>query len=182
MDFSNFAQRQAIKKIGGFLRSPRSDESDLNILNDLLEAFRALLKQLAFGSYNNRVEHKRTDCDCLTRDDRTVNAYIADPLCGFAATAGLYRDMLTGIAYIQKKETLDAMNRNTPILFVAGGADPVGAYGKGVEQAANAFRACGMEDVTLKLYPMCRHEILNEINNGQIWQEIQEWIQEKAGI
>jgi alpha-beta hydrolase superfamily lysophospholipase len=69
-----------------------------------------------------------------------------------------------------------------PILFVAGSADPVGAYGKGVEQAANAFRASGMEDVTLKLYPMCRHEILNEINNGQIWQDIQDWIREKAGI
>ena len=140
------------------------------------------LKKLMFGSYNKRVEHLRTENDWLTRDDRVVDAYNKDPLCGFTATAGLYRDMLTGIAYIQKKETLDAMNRATPILFVAGSADPVGAYGKGVEQAASAFKAHGMEDVTLKLYPMCRHEILNEINNGQIWQEIQEWIQEKAGI
>lgn len=140
------------------------------------------LKKMMFGSYNKRVEHLRTENDWLTRDDRVVDAYNADPLCGFTATAGLYRDMLTGIAYVQKQETLNAMNRHLPILFVAGSADPVGAYGKGVEQAANAFRASGMEDVTLKLYPMCRHEILNEINNGQIWQDIQDWIREKAGI
>lgn len=140
------------------------------------------LKKMMFGSYNKRVEHQRTENDWLTRDDRVVNAYNKDPLCGFTATAGLYRDMLTGIAYIQKKETLDAMNRKTPILFVAGSADPVGAYGKGVKQAAKAFTECGMEDVALKLYPMCRHEILNEINNRQIWQEIQEWIREKAGF
>jgi alpha-beta hydrolase superfamily lysophospholipase len=140
------------------------------------------LKKMMFGSYNKRVEHLRTENDWLTRDDRVVDAYNADPLCGFTATAGLYRDMLTGIAYVQKQETLNAMNRHLPILFVAGSADPVGAYGKGVEQAANAFRASGMEDVQLKLYPMCRHEILNEINNGQIWQDIQDWIREKAGI
>jgi alpha-beta hydrolase superfamily lysophospholipase len=137
------------------------------------------LKKLMFGSYNQKVEHVRTENDWLTRDDRVVDAYNCDPLCGFTATAGLYRDMMTGIAYIQKPDTLAAMNRQTPVLFVAGSADPVGAYGQGVQQAAKAFRDCGMEDVSLKLYPMCRHEILNEINNIQVYEEIQEWIEEK---
>lgn len=137
------------------------------------------LKKLMFGSYNQNVEHVRTENDWLTRDDRVVDAYNSDPLCGFTATAGLYRDMMTGIAYIQKPDTLAAMNRQTPVLFVAGSADPVGAYGQGVQQAAKAFRDCGMEDVSLKLYPMCRHEILNEINNIQVYEEIQEWIEEK---
>ena len=45
-----------------------------------------------------------------------------------------------------------------------------------VELAAKAFKDAGMENVTLKLYPMCRHEILNEINNGQVYEEIQKWI------
>ena len=137
------------------------------------------LKKLMFGSYNQNVEHVRTENDWLTRDDRVVDAYNSDPLCGFTATAGLYRDMMTGIAYIQKPDTLAAMNRQTPVLFVAGSADPVGAYGQGVQQAAKAFRDCGMEEVSLKLYPMCRHEILNEINNIQVYEEIQEWIEEK---
>lgn len=137
------------------------------------------LKKLMFGSYNQKVEHVRTENDWLTRDDRVVDAYNNDPLCGFTATAGLYRDMMTGIAYIQKPDTLAAMNRQTSVLFVAGSADPVGAYGQGVQQAAKAFRDCGMEDVSLKLYPMCRHEILNEINNIQVYEEIQEWIEEK---
>lgn len=60
-----------------------------------------MLQKLMFGSYNNRVEHVRTENDWLTRDSRIVDAYNADPLCGFAATAGLYRDMLSGIRYIQ---------------------------------------------------------------------------------
>ncbi len=137
------------------------------------------LKKVMFGSYNQKVEHVRTENDWLTRDDRVVDAYNNDPLCGFTATAGLYRDMMTGIAYIQQPDSLAAMNRQTPVLFVAGSADPVGAYGQGVQQASKAFHDCGMEDVSLKLYPMCRHEILNEINNIQVYEEIQEWIEEK---
>ena len=137
------------------------------------------LKKLMFGSYNQKVEHVRTENDWLTRDDRIVDAYNADPMCGFTATAGLYRDMLMGIDYIQKPNALNKMNKKTPVLFVAGSADPVGAYGQGVELAAKAFQNVGMEDVELKLYPMCRHEILNEINHIQVYEEIQNWIEEK---
>jgi len=138
-----------------------------------------LLHTMNFAANNKSVENPKTECDWLSRDDRIVDAYTEDPLCGFTATAGLYRDMLTGIAYIQQKGTLSAMNKETPVFFVAGGDDPVGAYGQGVEQAAKAFRAAGMTDVTVKLYPLCRHEILNEINNNQVYEEIQTWIEQK---
>ena len=137
------------------------------------------LKNLMFGSYNKRVEHVRSENDWLTRDDNIVDLYNRDPLCGFTATAGLYRDMMTGITYIQKKESLEAMNQKTPILFIAGSDDPVGAYGKGVEAAAKAFQDAGMENVTTKLYPLCRHEILNEINNIRVYEDIQNWIEKQ---
>ena len=137
------------------------------------------LKKLMFGSYNQKVEHVRTENDWLTRDDRIVDAYNDDPMCGFTATAGLYRDMLLGIDYIQKPTTLAKMDKKTPVLFVAGSADPVGAYGQGVELAAKAFKNAEMEQVDLKLYPLCRHEILNEINNIHVFEEIQSWIEEK---
>lgn len=138
------------------------------------------LQIMMFGSYNKKVEHPRTECDWLTRDDRVVDAYVADPLCGFTATAGLYRDMLTGISYIQTEKALNSMDKELPVLFVAGGDDPVGAYGKGVEQAAEKFRNCGMQDVTLKLYPLCRHEILNEINADQVCMDLVKWIEKKC--
>lgn len=137
------------------------------------------LEAMAFGSYNNRVEHKRTVYDWLSRDNAVVDAYIADPLCGFTASAGLFRDMLTGIRYIQKPESLAAMKKELPVFFIAGGDDPVGSYGKGVQKAAKAFRDTGMEDVTVKLYPLCRHEILNEINKEEVYEDILAWIERK---
>ena len=134
------------------------------------------LQTLMFGSYNQRVERKRTPYDWLSRDTRIVDAYEADPACGFTATAGLYRDMLLGISYVQEPKTLAAMKKQTPILFTAGSEDPVGAYGKGVEEAFKAFLSVGMEKVKLKLYPLCRHEILNEINRQQVYEDILSWI------
>ncbi len=139
------------------------------------------LKKLMFGGYNKRVERVRTPNDWLTRDNRIVDAYNADPKCGFTATAGLYRDMLAGISYVQQPVNLEAMDKELPILFTAGKEDPVGAYGQGVQQAAEAFRKAGMKQVAVKLYPLCRHEILNEINREDVYRDILAWITVTVG-
>ena len=137
------------------------------------------LQSLVFGGYNKRVEHPRTEFDWLTRDAREVDAYIAHPSCGFTATTGLLRDMLTGIRFIEQKENLAKMNKKLPVLFIAGGDDPVGNYGKGVIQAAEEFQKAGMEDVTKRIFPLCRHEILNEINKQEIYEYTAGWIEQK---
>ena len=135
------------------------------------------LQGVVFGSYNKRVEHPRTAFDWLSRDSETVDDYIAHPLCGFTASAGLLRDMLSGMEYIQDKQNLAQMKKSLPVLFIAGGDDPVGNYGKGVEQAAKAFRKSGMEQVDVKIYPLCRHEILNEINREEVYRDVARWME-----
>jgi len=136
-----------------------------------------LLQTMMFGSYNSRIEHPRTPFDWLTRDKKIVDAYIMDPDCGFIPSAGLARDMLTGMQYNQKPATLACMNHEIPVLFIAGGDDPVGNYGSGVLQTADAFRNAGVKSVTTKLYPLCRHEILNEINKEEVYRDIVKWIE-----
>lgn len=138
------------------------------------------LQGMVFGSYNEKVEHQRTPFDWLTRDAGIVDEYIRHPLCGFTASCGLLRDMMSGIYYIQKKENLARMRKDLPVFFIAGGDDPVGSYGKGVHQAAAAFRKAGMTDVSVRVYPLCRHEILNEINKEEIFEDVSTWIAEKV--
>ena len=135
-----------------------------------------LLQAMAFGTYNRKVEYPRTPYDWLSRDNSVVNAYKADPLCGFTPTAGLMRDMMEGIAYIQREENLARMGKALPVLFIAGGDDPVGSYGAGVRTAAEAFRKAGMERVDVRIYPLCRHELLNEINREEIMDDVSRWI------
>lgn len=134
------------------------------------------LQNLVFGSYNSRVEHPRTPYDWLSRDKKIVDDYISQPLCGFTASCGLLRDMLIGIRFVQRKENLARMNQELPVLFLSGGDDPVGNYGKGVRQAAKAFRDAGMKHVTERVYPLGRHEILNEINRDEVYQHTADWI------
>lgn len=136
-----------------------------------------LLHNIAFGSYNKRVEHPKTPHDWLSREPAVVDAYANDPMCGFVASAGLMGDMFEGIAYIQKRESMLQMNKALPVLFIAGGDDPVGDYGKGVNKAAQEFHSIGMEQVRTKIYPMCRHEILNEINKNEVYRDVSQWIE-----
>ena len=136
----------------------------------------ATLQNLVFGSYNRRVEHPRTEFDWLSRDAKQVDAYIAHPKCGFIASAGLLREMMKGILFIEQPENLAAMNKDLPVFFIAGGDDPVGSYGKGVRKTAEAFQKAGMKKVSTRIYPLCRHEILNEINKAEIYEDISNWI------
>lgn len=136
------------------------------------------LDKLIFGGYNNRIPNARTSKDWLTRDERIVDAYVADPLCGFVASSGLLRDMMVGIRYIQQPKNLANMKKHLPVLFVAGEEDPVGAYGKGVQQALAAFRKAGMVKASIKLYPDCRHEILNELNKQEVYEDVLRWIED----
>ncbi len=140
------------------------------------EAPNEQLDSLIFGGYNKRIASPRTDKDWLTRDDAIVDAYIDDPLCGFVASGGLLRDMMQGIYYVQRSKHLRNMKKDLPVFFIAGQEDPVGPYGKGVAQTAKAFRKAGMINVALKLYPECRHEILNELNREEVFGDIEKWI------
>ena len=140
----------------------------------------AFLENLVFGSYNKRVEHPRTAYDWLSRDAKIVDAYIAHPMCGFTPTAGLLREMMKGLTYIEKPAHLEAMKKDLPVFFVAGGDDPVGSYGKGVKRAVGEFKKAGMTDVSCRIYPLCRHEILNEINRQEIFEDIGGWILKKV--
>ena len=135
-----------------------------------------MLQQMMFGGYNRKVEHQRTEFDWLTRDAHIVDEYIADPLCGFTVTAGLTRDLLTGLKFIQEPENLEKMDKRLPVFFISGNDDPVGNYGQGVKQSVKAFTQVGMENVSMRLYPLCRHEVLNELNREEVYQDILEWI------
>ena len=140
------------------------------------------LDQMIFGGYTKGIDNVRTPKDWLTRDDAVVDAYISDPLSGFVASGGLLRDMMQGIYYIQQKKHLANMKKHLPVFFIAGDKDPVGANGKGVKQAAEAFRKAGMINVALKLYLDCRHEILNELNKQEVYEDITGWIATVTGL
>ena len=135
-----------------------------------------LLNKLMFGNYNDGFDEVRTSCDWLSRDPAVVDAYIADPLCGFVPTAGLVSEMLRGLNFITAKRNIDRMPKTLPVLFISGDADPVGEEGKGVLRAYKMFLDAGMSDVQMKLYPNARHELLNEVNRAEVYDDVLAWL------
>ena len=136
-----------------------------------------LVNKLAFEAYNQKFAPNRTGYDWLSASTENVDQYLADPLCGGDPTIGLFREMLRGIACIEKQENLKRMNRNTPILFLSGQDDPVGDMGKGVRRAYRSFRRSGVRDVEIRLYQGLRHEILQETGREKVYADVAHWLE-----
>ena len=137
------------------------------------------LNKLIFGNYNAKVEHRRTEYDWLTRNEKVVDQYIESPHCGFPITAGMFRDLMGGLRLIESPVSLGGMQKDLPVFLISGTMDPVGSYGRGVKRTASEFKKAGMTDVSLKLYPLCRHELLNELNHQQVYEDVTRWLENK---
>ena len=138
-----------------------------------------LLRAIAFMGYNKKFEKGCDRNAWLTRDDAVVRHYNADPLCNYVFTLRAYYDLFSVIATVSDREWPRQLPKALPYLVVSGEMDPVGAWGKGVRRVADRMRDAGVNDLTLKLYPNMRHEILNEIEHKTVWSDILEWLEQK---
>ena len=143
------------------------------------ESHSDLVHGMALGAYNKQFAPNRTSADWISQDEQVVDQYLQDPLCTFQPTVGMYRDMMGGLQYIADPKNLKKMYKTTPIYFFSGDHDPVGQNGKGVQKVAELFRAAGCTDVTVKLYPNGRHEMLNELNKQEVFQDVLSWLEAK---
>lgn len=133
------------------------------------------MDKLAFGKYNVKFE-KRTSYDWLTRDQAIVDQYIADPLCGYLFTIKGMADLLHLNTAANSDEWYQKVRKDLPILLISGAEDPVGEYAKGIDEVYNKLLQSGHTAVEEKLYPECRHEVLNELNKEEVYEDIYSFI------
>lgn len=122
----------------------------------------------AFGPFNAKFKPNRTEFDWLSRDNDMVDEYIADPYCGFDCSLGLWIDFISGMLTITPNKWPDKL----AIHLLSGTSDPVGDMGTGVEKLAKQVKTANKNLVTFKLYPQARHEITNETNRQEVWDDI----------
>ena len=140
-----------------------------------------LLDQLVQGSFNKQIPNPRTPLDWLSKNPDNVDAYIADPLCGFRFTASAFDDMFYGIQDMHDLMRWNLKNPKLPILFIAGGDDPVTGGRKGLESSAATLREAGYDDIEMRVFKGLRHELLNEKEKDQVVAEILDWTARKIG-
>ncbi|MDD3394789.1 MAG: alpha/beta hydrolase [Anaerotignum sp.] len=134
------------------------------------------LAKTAFANYLRHIENPKTNKDWISRDETIVSAYTAHKHCSFLFTVSAYKDLFSIISYSSKKIRFDKIPRSLPILFASGDMDPVGNWGKDPKKLYDMYISEGFEDVTLKLYPQGRHEIINELNRQEVYRDIADWI------
>ena len=125
-----------------------------------------LITRMTFEQFNRRFRPNRTHADWLSRDPHQVDAYVADPLCGFQCSTGLWLDFIGGMLAIKPP----TWRKDLPVHLFSGTADAVGEMGRGVRQHFQAIREAGVGHVTLRLFEGGRHEMLNETNRDEVWQ------------
>lgn len=81
----------------------------------------------------------------------------------------------------QRAEKRGHFVKNIPYLIISGSDDPVGECGKGIKRLVKRYEKAGVDDITCHLYPEARHEVLNEINRAEVYEDVLAWLQEKMG-
>ena len=139
-----------------------------------------LMTNMSFGSYNKAFEPNRTAFDWLSRDTVEVDKYIADPLCGFQSTFGLFRDLLGGLAWIHNPATMASVPKTLPLYMFAGAKDPVGAAPGTFDWLFERYRELGVADLSKKLYPDARHETLNDTCREEVSADVIAWLKART--
>ncbi len=130
------------------------------------------LNKLVLGSNNKQFEPSRTSADWLTRDKSIVDRYVADRRNQFVFTCNGFYTLFSTLSYLTVRSNLERMPRDLPVLFISGAQDAVGSNGEAPKKTAVQFKSLGLKKTVCKIYPQCRHEILNELNKEEVFKDV----------
>jgi alpha-beta hydrolase superfamily lysophospholipase len=149
---------------------------------DLLESALDLSSDLDLSAFNTPFQPARTDFDWLSRDESVVDAYLADPLCGFGIDAASLKDMFAGARRLADPAQVARMPRDLPVYVAVGSRDPVNGGLTLLWALVDRYRTGGLSDVTVRVYDDGRHEILNEINRAEVIGDLLQWLHRVSAL
>ncbi len=132
--------------------------------------------ELVFGMNNARIEDPVNEYAWVSRDDEVAEKYGNDPLCTFHFTARAYSDLFFLSSYVSGRDWAGKVDNSLPIMICGGSEDPIGHYGKGPEEVFDRLNESGQKDIELKIYSGARHELLNETNRAEVYDDLMSWL------
>lgn len=155
------------------------------MLNGVISAFRGkkyrsrLMANASTGGGDDKFPGEGKNA-WLTRDKTVVEKYNADEKCNFVFTCNGFSNLLHLVKNAYKKKKYPAKHSDLPIFFMAGADDPVIGREKKWLAAQQFLRDVGYKNVTGKLYPKMRHEILNELGKEEVYADALAFIEKSA--
>ena len=136
----------------------------------------SFMQKMVFGTYAKQFTNTFSDSAWLSRDQEIVKQYDDDPLCGFIFTLNGF-DNLFHLLKRTYHDPLDPLvHLNTPILYLAGSKDPVIVNVNKWHQAIDHMRKLGFKQIQAKCYDNARHELLNETNKNNVYEDILQFL------
>jgi alpha-beta hydrolase superfamily lysophospholipase len=131
--------------------------------------------KFTFEAWAKSVADARTPFDWLSRDAAEVEAYLNDPLCGFAASVSMWLDVLELAGDVGRKQALSRLPKTLPVNIAGGGRDPATDNGRAMTWLAKRLKSLGVTSVKLTIYDEMRHETLNEIGREDAMTAFVAW-------
>ena len=135
------------------------------------------IHKLSIGAYENSVKNREDKNDWLSFNKENVKKYNEDMYSGYLPTNGFYKEFMKGLMSIQKNKNIKRINKNLPILIIGGNDDAVGNFGKGLIALNKLYKKHGLNS-KLIVYKNMRHEILNELENKQVYNDVLSFLKE----
>lgn len=130
------------------------------------------LQKTMFGGKEYTSLCTRTTYDWLTRNNTVIGRYMDDPYCGFTCTTSFYRDLVVLCKRAATKRNIAQTRKDFPLLFLTGEKDPVGGYSSQLIALQKKYNSLGFTNTSLTIYAEDRHELLNELNSEEVYQDI----------
>ena len=130
------------------------------------------IQNLAIGNYNKSVENPKSDNSWICANNEIVEKYDNDELCGFIFTLNGFENLFKLMKSIYVKKGWELKNKEMPILFIAGNNDPVIINENKWKESQEFLKEVGYTNIKGKLYKNLRHEILNEKNKLETYNDI----------
>ena len=105
-----------------------------------------------------------------------MDGYVADPFCGIRFTPESMASFLALRERVPTADDLARIRKGLLVYVLVGDADPINQKLEGLTPLVDNYRAAGL-DVTLKVYPGGRHEMLNETNRDEVVGELARWVE-----
>ncbi len=134
-----------------------------------------LIDKLSFGNYNKPFESQGQKFAWLSRDRSEVAKYEADEFCGYPLSIDYYYSFFKGVMAMYGDDSYAAA-KGLPVMIAVGSDDPVSNKAVLAEKLYKFYLQKGL-DVSYKVYPGARHEILNEINKKEVYADMLAFIE-----
>lgn len=135
-----------------------------------------MLPKLTFQDWSKKETDGRTAFDWLSRDPAEVDKYVADPLCGWDASVGMWQDVFKLVFHGADDRNFAGLPKALPVHLRGGGHDPATGGGKAVTNLSDRMVAMGFKDVSTIMGPDNRHECLNDVNRDQVTSDLLCWL------